>query len=68
MDIEAAFERNALLDASKIRIEIDGNKVMLHGEVRTLAEREEAERIAWAAQGVSSVEDRLAVKWSGFAE
>jgi osmotically-inducible protein OsmY len=68
MDIEAAFARNALLDASKIRIEIDGNKVMLHGEVRTLAEREEAERIAWAAQGVSSVEDHLAVKWSGFAE
>jgi osmotically-inducible protein OsmY len=31
--------------------------------VRTLAQREEAERIAWAAQGVFSVEDHLAVKW-----
>ena len=51
MDIEAAFARNALLDAKQIRIEIDGCKVMLHGKVRTLSEREEAERVAWAAQG-----------------
>jgi len=63
MGIEAAIERNAMLDASKIRIEIVGSKVILHGTVRTLAQREEAERIAWAAQGVFSVEDHLAVKW-----
>ena len=63
MDIEAAFNRNAMLDASKIRVEIVGSKVILHGTVRTLAQREEAERIAWAAQGVFSVEDHLAVKW-----
>jgi osmotically-inducible protein OsmY len=63
MDIEAAIDRNAMLDASKIRIEIVGSKVILHGTVRTLAQREEAERIAWAAQGVFSVEDHLAVKW-----
>jgi osmotically-inducible protein OsmY len=68
MDIEAAFARNALLDANQIRVEISGSKVMLHGKVRTLAEREEAERVAWAAQGVLSVEDHLAVKWSNFAE
>jgi osmotically-inducible protein OsmY len=64
MDIEAAIDRNAILDASKIRVEIVGSKVILHGTVRTLAQREEAERIAWAAQGVFSVEDHLAVKWS----
>ncbi len=64
MGIEAAFDRNAMLDASKIRSEIVGSKVILHGTVRTLAQREEAERIAWAAQGVFSVEDHLAVKWS----
>jgi osmotically-inducible protein OsmY len=63
MDIEAALNRNAMLDASKIRVEIVGSKVILHGTVRTLAQREEAERIAWAAQGVCSVEDHLAVKW-----
>jgi osmotically-inducible protein OsmY len=63
MGIEAAIDRNAMLDASKIRVEIVGSKVILHGTVRTLAQREEAERIAWAAQGVCSVEDHLAVKW-----
>jgi osmotically-inducible protein OsmY len=68
IDIEAAFNRNALLDAKQIRIEISGNKVMLHGKVRTLAEREEAERVAWAAQGVLSVENHLDVKWSSFVE
>jgi osmotically-inducible protein OsmY len=39
-----------------------------NGTVRTLAQREEAERIAWAAKGVFSVEDHLAVKWSSLAE
>jgi osmotically-inducible protein OsmY len=68
MDIEAAIDRNAMLDASKIRVEIVGSKAILHGTVRTLAQREEAERIAWAAQGVFSVEEHLAVKWSSFAE
>ena len=68
MGIEAAIERNAMLDASKIRVEIVGSKVILHGTVRTLAQREEAERIAWAAQGVFSVEDHLAVKWSSSME
>ena len=68
MGIEAAIDRNAMLDASKIRVEIVGSKVILHGTVRTLAQREEAERIAWAAQGVFSVEDHLAVKWSSSME
>ncbi len=68
MGIEAAFKRNAMLDAKQIRIEVDGSKVILHGTVRTLAEREEAERVAWAAKGVCSVDNHLAVKWSSFVE
>jgi osmotically-inducible protein OsmY len=64
MDIEAAFARNALLDAKQIHIEIAGSKVMLHGTVPTLTQREEAERVAWAAQGVCAVDNHLAVKWS----
>jgi osmotically-inducible protein OsmY len=63
MHIEAAFDRNVILHDSKIRIEIVGNKAILHGTVRTIAQREEAERVAWAAEGVYSVEDHLAVKW-----
>lgn len=66
--IKSAFERNALLEAGKIEVESYGNKVTLLGKVRNYAEREEAERVAWAAPGVSSVDNQLTVKWYGFAE
>jgi len=62
--IESAFERNALLDADKIAVEIAGSKVTLRGTVRNYAERDEAERVAWAASGVWSVDNKLDVKWS----
>lgn len=61
--IEKAFERNALLDSNKIEIQITDNKVTLRGKVRTYAEREEAERVAWAAPGVYSVDDKIKVEW-----
>lgn len=61
--IEKAFERNALLDSNKIEVAISDNKVTLRGKVRTYAEREEAERVAWAAPGVYSVDDKIKVEW-----
>ena len=67
--IRSAFERNALLDAFKIQVETSGNKVILRGKVRNFAEFEEAERAAWAAAGVFSVDNQLELEWpSGFAE
>jgi osmotically-inducible protein OsmY len=57
--IKSALERNALLDANKIEVEIAGTKVVLRGKVRNYAEREEAERAAWAAPGVFSVDNQL---------
>jgi osmotically-inducible protein OsmY len=67
--IKCAFERTALLDAKKIQVETSGNQVILRGKVRNYAEREEAERVAWAAPGVFSVDNQLKVEWSwGFAE
>ncbi len=67
--IQSAFERTALIDANRIKVEILGNKVILRGTVRHNLEREEAERIAWAAAGVLSVENHLTVAWSwAFAE
>jgi osmotically-inducible protein OsmY len=59
--IEAAFKRNALIDADKILVEIQGNKVILDGSVRSWEERDEAEDGAWAAPGVANVENRLTV-------
>jgi len=62
--IRSAFERSALVEAKKIQVETKGNKVILRGKVRNHAEREEAERIAWAASGVLSVDNQLSVAWS----
>ena len=59
--IEAALKRSAELDASRIKVETDGDKVILTGTVHSLFEREEAERAAWKALGVRSVDNRIKV-------
>ena len=59
--IEAAFKRSAEIDARRITVSADNGKVTLMGNVRSWAERHEAERAAWAAPGVRQVEDRLSV-------
>lgn len=59
--IEDSFRRVAELDASRITVETDGGIVTLKGTVRSWAEREEAERVAWQAQGVSKVDNLISV-------
>ena len=59
--IEAALKRNAELDAKRITVETTGDRVILKGNVRSWAERTDAERAAWAAPGVKEVDDRLYV-------
>lgn len=60
--IEDALKRNAEIEAHAIKVDIlDGGRVVLAGRVNSWSEREAAERAAWSAAGVRSVDDRLTV-------
>jgi osmotically-inducible protein OsmY len=59
--IAEAFRRSAALDGNRITVETKGSEVILKGTVRSWAERQEAERAAWAAPGVTKVESRIAI-------
>jgi osmotically-inducible protein OsmY len=60
--INEAFMRSATIDAGKISAEVMGGKVVLHGKVRSFAEKDDAELAARNAPGVTSVESKLEIE------
>jgi osmotically-inducible protein OsmY len=59
--IEEAFRRSAEVDASSITVEVNGSEVTLRGKVKSWAERQEAERTAWRAPGVTKVNNQITI-------
>jgi osmotically-inducible protein OsmY len=59
--IEAALQRAAGIDATHVTVEANGSEVILRGSVRSWAQRQKAERAAWAAPGVANVDNRITI-------
>ena len=59
--IQDALRRSAQIDADRIKVTAMDSRVTLSGNVRSAAERAEAERAAWSAPGVAMVDNRIVV-------
>jgi len=59
--IAEAFTRHATIDSNKINVEVVGDKVILTGQVRSWAEKQDAEKTAWSSPGVLAIENRLEI-------
>jgi osmotically-inducible protein OsmY len=61
--IKKAFKRNAAVDADDLYISTDNGTVTINGNVSSWAEHDEAIDAAWAAPGVTSVDDEMTVAY-----
>ena len=59
--IREALIRSVQTDAERIKVEVQGSKVILNGAVRSWIEKEEAERAAWLAPGVTAVDNQISI-------
>jgi len=59
--IEDALQRQAQVDATHVRVAVDGARVHLDGKVRAWFERDAIVRAAWSAPGVNAVDNHITV-------
>ena len=62
MDIESALRRDSTINDDDINVEVAGSGVILSGSVKTWYQRNEAEKIAWNAAGIETVDNELVVE------
>jgi osmotically-inducible protein OsmY len=60
-DVQNALARNKDVDASAIAVAVEDGVVTLRGDVRTLYEKHDAERVALRVEGVNAVANDLTV-------
>jgi osmotically-inducible protein OsmY len=60
--IQDALTRQAVREAKRIEIAMDGSVVTLRGRVHSWAERQAAEGATWSAPGVSRVNNQLTIE------
>jgi osmotically-inducible protein OsmY len=61
--ITESFERNATIDAERVRVSTSDGTVILEGLVSSWAEHDAAVAAAWSASGVKHVDDRIEVTY-----
>ena len=61
--IRKAFARNAKIEAGDVSVDANGGTVVLTGEVRSWVAHDEALAAAWAAPGVTRVDDFIEVDY-----
>jgi len=61
--ITKEFERHARIDADKIKVTVEGKKIILTGKVSSYDEIDEAETAAWSIAGVEKVDNKLTIDW-----
>jgi osmotically-inducible protein OsmY len=59
--IESAFRRSAEVDAARLTVEACDSEVILRGAVRSVYDKNEAQRTAWSAPGVTRVINEITV-------
>jgi osmotically-inducible protein OsmY len=60
-EITRALHRYADIESSRVRVDVDGGRVTLKGDVKAWYERKIIEDAAWAAPGVTDVVDEIRI-------